>query len=409
MPYLRPTHSDRPEDGLPTWKTLRDAIGDMPGIGHHYVQFPDRRLEFFRKLSPGQNWRDLPEDDQRAAMSDAVRDAEGGKCGFYRRLAWDEPCPTLVSMPNMPATDLCHPEALRPLSVEEYRRLQGFPDEWQVCGDLVSQYRQLGNAVPVLLGKAVGLAILEHMRTQRSEDAVPSFRYSRYAGTSDREWCGSPEAARTRLAELVPKIPPCRRGDEGVAVGRAAERPPESPRDGLPSDAGEAVVPEKRHLVGAMGQEGMRPVGAHCAGIHAYRRQLGGAPKAQSSALLSIDRALKWLAQPKETPDPPKDEEHGRAGPGDRAGGEHANDAATDRDREGADAPAPEEPGLEPGHPPAVTPERRRELEAALKDTIRRRDRLAPDGRLRWDEELAKRLQRARDRLCQGRALNEDD
>lgn len=50
----------------------------------------------------------------------------GGKTGFYRRIAWDRPSPTLVTSPTMPATDLCHPKELRPLSVEEYKRVQGF-------------------------------------------------------------------------------------------------------------------------------------------------------------------------------------------------------------------------------------------------------------------------------------------
>ena len=173
-----PTHSDRPSDGLPPWRTLRDAIGEMNGIEHHYVQFAEKRLPFFAELRAGQNWRDLSEEDQQVALSEAVREAEGGKTGFYRRLAWDDPCPTLVSLPNMPATDLCHPEELRPLSVEEYRQIQCFPNGWELCGDIESQYRQLGNAVPVLLGQAVGLTILEHMRTQNPDDPAPGFRYS---------------------------------------------------------------------------------------------------------------------------------------------------------------------------------------------------------------------------------------
>ena len=204
VPYLTPTHSDRPQDGLPPWKTLRDAIGDMKGMQHHYVEFPEKRLGFFEKLKAGHNWRDLSEEDQNVAMSEATRDAAGGKSGFYRRLAWDKPSPTLVSLPNMPATDLCHPEELRPLSIEEYRRIQGFPDQWELCGNLESQYRQIGNAVPILFGKAVGLAIIEHMRTQNAEDSVPGFCYSRYSGTSDRDWCGA-NPAKARRANIAPR------------------------------------------------------------------------------------------------------------------------------------------------------------------------------------------------------------
>ena len=206
LPYLTPSHSDRPADGLPPWRTLRDAIGDMAAIEHHYVEFPEKRLAFFRKLKPGQDWRHLSAEDQKAALSEAARDAAGGKTGFYRRLAWDKPCPTLVSLPNMPATDLCHPEELRPLSVEEYKRIQGFPDHWRVCGNVESQYRQIGNAVPTLLGEAIGRTILEHMRARRSEDPVPGFRYSRYKRSNDRNWCGGARAAQARSAEPAPEI-----------------------------------------------------------------------------------------------------------------------------------------------------------------------------------------------------------
>jgi DNA (cytosine-5)-methyltransferase 1 len=46
------------------------------------------------------------------------------------------------------------------LSVAEYKRIQGFPDGWKLSGTLADKYRQLGNAVPVLLGKVMGTAML---------------------------------------------------------------------------------------------------------------------------------------------------------------------------------------------------------------------------------------------------------
>ena len=73
----------------------------------------------------------------------------GGKTGFLRRLSWNKPSPTLVTDPTMPATDLCHPEKNRPLSVEEYKRIQEFPDNWKIFGSIRQQYKQIGNAVPV--------------------------------------------------------------------------------------------------------------------------------------------------------------------------------------------------------------------------------------------------------------------
>ena len=75
-----------------------------------------------------------------------------------RRLSLDEPSLTLVCAPAQKQTERCHPTETRPLTVREYARVQTFPDEWQFCGSLASQYKQVGNAVPVNLAWAVGRA-----------------------------------------------------------------------------------------------------------------------------------------------------------------------------------------------------------------------------------------------------------
>jgi len=62
--------------------------------------------------------------------------------------------------PAMPATDLCHPQEDRPLSIEEYKRIQQFPDDWKMAGTLTDQYRQIGNAIPVGLGEAIGRLVI---------------------------------------------------------------------------------------------------------------------------------------------------------------------------------------------------------------------------------------------------------
>jgi DNA (cytosine-5)-methyltransferase 1 len=55
---------------------------------------------------------------------------------------------------------LCHPKQDRPLSVREYARIQQFPDEWVFTGNMGSKYRQIGNAVPVGLGRALGRVLI---------------------------------------------------------------------------------------------------------------------------------------------------------------------------------------------------------------------------------------------------------
>ena len=82
----------------------------------------------------------------------------GGKTGMARRLSWDEPSLTLTCSPAQKQTERCHPAETRPLSVREYARIQTFPDNWQFSGSVASQYRQIGNAVPVNLGYHIGLA-----------------------------------------------------------------------------------------------------------------------------------------------------------------------------------------------------------------------------------------------------------
>jgi DNA (cytosine-5)-methyltransferase 1 len=124
--------------------------------------------------------------------------AGGGKTGFYRRLAWDKPAPTLVTCPTMPATVLCHPEELRPLSVQEYAAVQTFPHDYILEGKLIDRYRQIGNAVPCKFGKAIAEHIIafEENRLQESDSSV---RLSRYAGTDQQSWR---EDAETRQATL---------------------------------------------------------------------------------------------------------------------------------------------------------------------------------------------------------------
>ena len=148
--YLSPTHSENGAFGLEKWRTLRDATAVLNGVSHHYIEFPEKRLKFYRMLKEGQYWKDLPIEMQKEAMGSKLQ-LGGGKTGFYRRLNYDRPAPTLVTNPTMPATDLCHPTENRPLSVEEYGSIQEFPQDWVICGPILEQYKQIGNA-PFLSG-----------------------------------------------------------------------------------------------------------------------------------------------------------------------------------------------------------------------------------------------------------------
>lgn len=186
LPYLNPTHSEDGKFGLKPWRTFRNAVSSLPAEPCDFVRFPEKRLRFYRMLKAGQNWRDLPKDLHREAMGQSYF-AGGGKTGFYRRLSWDKPSPTLVTHPAMPATDLAHPEEDRPLSVQEYKRVQEFEDSWKLCGSLIDQYRQIGNAVPTSMGLAIGTAILAHDAGIVLKNPV-GFPYSRYRVTDEASW-----------------------------------------------------------------------------------------------------------------------------------------------------------------------------------------------------------------------------
>ena len=183
-PFLVPTHSENGEHGLPKWRTLKPCIQKIEC--HHHITFPEKRLQYYRMLKPGQNWKNLPENVQKEAMGQSFY-AGGGKTGFLRRLAWNKPAPTLVTHPAMPATDLAHPEEDRPLSIEEYKRIQEFPDDWALAGPLIQQYKQIGNAVPLSLGCAVG-NLIKDLLSRKNVVTISNFQYSRYKNTSHEEW-----------------------------------------------------------------------------------------------------------------------------------------------------------------------------------------------------------------------------
>ncbi|KZD99395.1 DNA cytosine methyltransferase [Lactiplantibacillus plantarum] len=182
--YLRPTNSDVGTFGLPAWNVLGDAIKDIQE--KHFVKYPKKRMKYLKYIPEGGNWRSMPVELQKEAMGKSYY-LPGGKTGFLRRLSRQKPSPTLVTHPTMPATDLIHPTEDRPLSIEEYARIQGFPDNWNVEGKILEQYKQIGNAVPVPLGFAIGKRILAD-DFGMDYPSIPGFHYSRYKNTKDDIW-----------------------------------------------------------------------------------------------------------------------------------------------------------------------------------------------------------------------------
>lgn len=144
------------------WATLRDAIGDLQEADPVVLDFSPRKKSFLSLIPQGSNWRSLPVDLQQESMGKAWH-AKGGRSGWWRRLTFDLPCPTLVTMPNHASTSLCHPVETRALSLREYARIQEFPDDWEFSGTVSEKYRQVGNAVPTRLGRVAGDVIASHL------------------------------------------------------------------------------------------------------------------------------------------------------------------------------------------------------------------------------------------------------
>lgn len=141
-------------------KVLGDILKDVPDSpGTTYSEKKHKVLEM---VPPGGSWVDLPEEVAKDYLGGSWNSG-GGKRGMARRLSWDEPSLTLTTSPSQKQTERCHPDETRPFTVREYARIQGFPDDWEFAGGVGAQYRQIGNAVPVNLGKSVGLAIVNYL------------------------------------------------------------------------------------------------------------------------------------------------------------------------------------------------------------------------------------------------------
>lgn len=167
-----------PAEKLKPWKTLRDAIGGLEETNPVIMDFSPRKKSYLAMIPEGSNWRSLPIEHQKESMGKAWF-AKGGRSGWWRRLTFDLPCPTLVTMPNHASTSLCHPTELRALTLKEFALIQEFPDAWEFCGTTSKQYAQVGNAVPVRLGAVAGTVIAKEL------NALQERKWKKYSKQPD--------------------------------------------------------------------------------------------------------------------------------------------------------------------------------------------------------------------------------
>ena len=141
---------------------LRDILQDVPESP--YIPYGEKKRKLFEMVPPGGYWKDIDPELAREYMK-SCWNMGGGKTGILRRLSMDEPSLTVLTSPSQKQTERCHPTETRPMTVRENARIQGFPDDWQFCGSVMSQYKQIGNAVPVPMAEHVAKNIYAALKS----------------------------------------------------------------------------------------------------------------------------------------------------------------------------------------------------------------------------------------------------
>jgi DNA (cytosine-5)-methyltransferase 1 len=157
-------------------QTVKQAIGKLPFIDaggahksdafHASSRLSGLNMERIRASQPGGTWRDWP----KQLVAECHRKETGRTYpGVYGRMTWDGPAPTITTQfYGFGNGRFGHPEQDRAISLREGAILQGFPKDYAfVPEDGPTHFkvlgRMIGNAVPVVLGEAIGQSIAAHL------------------------------------------------------------------------------------------------------------------------------------------------------------------------------------------------------------------------------------------------------
>lgn len=129
-----------------------DALGKVDPTWANYgdistsSEMTRKRMSF---VPQGGNYTSIPEEYR--------TESKNRHSCTYRRLAWNEPAPTITNWRKPP---LIHPLEDRTLTVAEAKALQGLPKDFRVCGTLGQKQQQIGNCVPVAIGRYIKSCLL---------------------------------------------------------------------------------------------------------------------------------------------------------------------------------------------------------------------------------------------------------
>lgn len=156
---------------LPKWRTVREAIGDLPPphgteigasapLDLHFGRTPTPlSLKRYKAVPPGGNRFDLQRNARAITPACWIKKTSGGT-DLFGRLWWDRPSVTIRTEFYKPEKGrYLHPQQNRPITHREAARLMGFPDSFKFVGSKVEIARQIGNGVPPHLAGALACMV----------------------------------------------------------------------------------------------------------------------------------------------------------------------------------------------------------------------------------------------------------